>query len=251
MNKKDNLPLYLPQIHTWLLKEYEGNFTSMANTEKIISKLSDKKWLYYFIKNLITDKNSLDLISKSSFIHTTGVIKLILFTNGRSFPELRIHIWKQGFNRELNNLYKYDIHDHRWSYSSNVIIGNIQHNLYSENVSEGEIEKFHYYLFTSLNSLHQNKIDYIGTMGLCKVHSIKMNEGSIYSLDRNIIHSIYPRDDNLCATLMIRQPYLSNVTRIFSTSKKPLNLQSGNIPRISANEIQSILTNLLASHIKF
>lgn len=142
--------------------------------------------------SILNDKKQLELIASKSYNHLNGFSKIIIKDDKENSIKIRLHIWqKKG---EITNAENGDIHDHRWSYVSIPLFGELKETRYKEKLftnSCTEIKKFRYKCFSRGES---EWLNLQGAKEVClkKITTNSRKKGEAYFCKAGEIHTIEP-----------------------------------------------------------
>lgn len=146
-----------------------------------------------------------------SYAHDNGFDKIVLFQDNETKMKMRLHIWHPliipNTKRERQN-----VHNHRWDFSSAVLIG------YADNVSyrfanAGEDgEEFLHYRYYARGSKEHYEVEERGKTTLVCADTRRVVKGDIYSVEAETLHRVDTPDNQLVATLVITHENVGWVT---------------------------------------
>ena len=172
-------------------------------------------------------------VADKSYLHGNGFYKLVLFISGKK-EKLRIHFWPGGVDAEEN------IHCHRWSFSSLIIHGKLNSEIYKEDSSrDANSHKCYLYRKTP----QEASSIFLGDIKLSVENKKKQKAGDFYRLPQGKLHRIIGSDKGSTATIM----YQSSPTKAWNslittnTHIKP-NL---NPPKLTTSQLNSCLVKLV------
>lgn len=182
---------FLGELKSALLKP-ESPDSVMLNIAKDLLAFSCEG-LLSFLHSILLDPRQLESVTRRSYRHGNGFYKLVLDSN-KHF-KLRLHIWLPGELGEEN------IHDHRWAFSSTILCGQLENEVFAEALSD-EAREYPEYLYYAQNSDHPAHIQRNGEVRLvCTKHSIR-HAGDAYSMAPGVLHRIVTTGTGMTATLM-------------------------------------------------
>jgi len=130
-----------------IIKEIGDKIDSFSELGNDYSKIesflfSYKNFLASFVERIISDDYELSRVAKESYSHSNYFDKIVLYKSKVNNFSLRLHIWDKDIHPQI----KSDIHNHRWSFMSIVLLGTIIENNYTKISSKGNLEEFNYSL---------------------------------------------------------------------------------------------------------
>jgi hypothetical protein len=156
-------------------------------------------------------------IADRSYRHVNHFDKIVLIDTGNSLGyRLTLHLWAPPYTEE--ELKDEMIHDHRFSFWSSVLVGN----LVSENftrTSEGpSFQEYRYYPEKIGLSTMSNFYEFMGETGLTTTEPSRVPAGDSYFLLNESIHRVLlPRTEMSC-TLVLRSPRVRSYANVFNTA---------------------------------
>lgn len=146
-----------------------------------------------------------------SYAHDNGFDKIVLFQDSDTRMKLRLHIWHPlvipNTKRPRQN-----VHNHRWDFSSAVLIG------FADNVSyrfakPGEDgEDFFHYRYYARGSKEHYDVEERGKTKLVEIATERVRQGDIYSVHNELLHRVDTPDNQMVATLIITHENVGWVT---------------------------------------
>jgi hypothetical protein len=199
-----------------LLKELphipQGKAVVEANLD-LIRRLGEPTQILAVLERILTDPFAISQNASRSYHHVNHFDKIVLIDSERSFDyRLTIHLWLPPYSeKQLNEEL---IHDHRFSFWSNILAGS----LISENylLSEhGNAYQQYRYIPEERDAL--NFYQFMGEARLAASGIVKRNRGAAYFLSHERIHRVrLPREDMVC-TLVLRGPRACNYSNVYNT----------------------------------
>jgi len=146
-----------------------------------------------------------------SYTHDNGFDKIVLFQDNKTRMKMRLHIWHSRIIPKTKRP-RQNVHNHRWDFSSAVLIG------YADNVSyqfsdPGEDgEEFFHYRYYARGSKEHYEVEERGKARLICAETRRVTKGEVYSVDAETLHRVDTPDDELVATLVITHENVGWVT---------------------------------------
>lgn len=171
------------------------------------------------LRHVLSDPSLLKEIAGRSYHHTNHFDKIVLMdTDNQLGYRLTLHMWTPPYSEfEVNDE---QIHDHRFSFWSNILVGSITFQNYVRDAS-GVMFKEYQYIPERLGvaTVGNYYID-VGQSPLLEVEQSGGKAGESYHLTYNRIHRVVlPRTEMSC-TLVLRGPRQKNYASVFSNSQK-------------------------------
>lgn len=217
--------LSLDQIHTTLetLPKDKSEETVRENLA-LIDQIGQPRAILSLLDHVMNNKEVRANIAKRSYRHVNHFDKIVLVdSEHESGYRLTLHLWLPPYTeKELNDEL---IHDHRFSFWSNVLTGN----LVSENFTRAESGKaFRQYQYTPERRTLSNFYTFKGEFPLSQTTTNEKTAGQSYYLSYERIHRVLlPRTDMTC-TLVLRGPRERNFSNVYNTSYPSTNTQIAN-----------------------
>jgi hypothetical protein len=146
-----------------------------------------------------------------SYAHDNGFDKIVLFQDNETRMKLRLHIWHPRIIPNTKRS-RQNVHNHRWDFSSAVLIG------YADNVSyrfsePGEVgEEFFHYRYYARGSKEHYEVEERGKIKLVCADTRRVAKGDVYSVEAETLHRVDTPNDELVATLVITHENVGWVT---------------------------------------
>jgi|GEM_PF-6228672 hypothetical protein len=146
-----------------------------------------------------------------SYAHDNGFDKIILFQDVETKMKMRLHIWHP---RIIPNTIRarQNVHNHRWDFSSAVLIGYADNVSYRFADSSEDGEEFSHYRYYARGSKEHYEVEERGKARLVLADTRRVTKGEIYSIEAETLHRVDTPDDELVATLVITHENVGWVT---------------------------------------
>jgi hypothetical protein len=167
-----------------------------------------------FLDELTSDKATIEKIAQNSVFHPNGFYKLVI-AEGIRGERVRLHFWTKESNFIVSKR-KPDIHDHFWKFSSLVITGALESQLFVPSTAHSASEYRHYKLFDVSN--HSYKLQTMGNANLLFNGSNICEGGDIYYLSESECHRVECVNDT--ATLVLQGYRQRKDNNIYTTEVK-------------------------------
>ena len=175
-----------------------------AGLEDSICRIAQSVSFTEDIQHLIRDRWALTQLTKRSYVHGNGFVKLELAQHYRS--KLRLHVWfPDAEARE-------DIHDHRWTFASCVLAGTLCSEEFVDDPN-GTVA-CHEYRYTSRSKIHAPVKELVRASRLTCVDRTLRPVGTSYVMRPGELHRIFSSNQSLVATLMITTPPVEDGSRL-------------------------------------
>jgi hypothetical protein len=200
------------------LQEIKGEFTKMMGAgivpdgDTLFAGLdllpADRVGFGRWLQEFMADEDCMKFASKHSYLHANGFEKIVLASFDGSSCKLRLHMWndqKDHPDQEGN------IHNHRWSFASRVLIGQplfevyergtdgIEHNEY-EYIPNGEVGAF---------TLNFTKVTL-----LRRTIRLTLTEGASYSMHHSALHRVTATGPTV--TVVLQGATIAEKSAVFS-----------------------------------
>lgn len=153
-----------------------------------------------------------------SYSHDNGFDKIVLFEDNETRMKMRLHIWYpillSGNHRARQN-----VHNHRWDFSSIVLLGRVDHVTYrfAQSSEEGE-ELFHYRYYARGDKEHYN-LEELGKSRVVETHKESFSAEQLYGVENEVLHRVDVEDQMAAATLVITHENVGWVTNDLLSEK--------------------------------
>lgn len=146
-----------------------------------------------------------------SYRHDNGYDKIVLFQDADTYMKMRLHIW-YPFLMPQTSRPRQNVHNHRWDFSSVVLLGYVEHVTYrfAEPTEEGD-EFFHYRYYARGSKEHYD-LEERGKSKLVCVGTERFEKDTLYSVINSTLHRVDVPDDKDVATLIITHENIGWVT---------------------------------------
>ncbi len=194
------------------LPRIPSNATISANLS-VVRWLAEPRQIINILERLLADPSSISRIAARSYHHVNHFDKLVLVDSEcPSDYRLTLHLWDPPYSeQELNEEL---IHDHRFSFWSHILCGNLVSENYSV-ATNGNVYRQYQYIPEERDAL--NFYRFMGEACLATSGIVRRNAGESYFLSHDRIHRVWlPRKDLVC-TLVLRGPRASNHSNVYNT----------------------------------
>lgn len=154
------------------------------------------------LQAILADEVCLTEISQRSYQHGNGFLKVVLLNHGY---KLRLHIWFAGQPCEEN------IHDHRWSFSSLILAGQLSSEIWVNDRNGHSFTEFEYH---AANVQHEPFKTEKGITQLVCQKVQQYQAGQAYVMPKSTLHRIMNPGHQLVATMMCSAPTEQGTTRL-------------------------------------
>jgi hypothetical protein len=143
-----------------------------------------------------------------SYRHALGFEKIVLLAGKPDFM-LRAHIWRPGIDqREVSE----HIHNHRFSFASRVLTGNLAMDIYTPHSTGEQME---WYQERVAEGDASWDLTHWGRRAIRQLSSMDLAAGSSYHLMADALHRIRPANDTVSATLCLETMSVRNMTDVY------------------------------------
>lgn len=172
-----------------------------------LSSIDNTKTL---IESIVIDDEILEYISRNSFKHHLGFIRLTLFDFDLFRNPIRLHIWDQ----DVNNDYIH-IHNHNSDYYSYVIVGILVLNIYEE-IESSTSSDLEYTKYINPYNAQNYEFHTNGSANIKEKLKVIMSMGSNYFQDNSVFHSVYRQPKKYTSTIFIQSEHQKLDTIIYT-----------------------------------
>ncbi len=146
-----------------------------------------------------------------SYAHDNGFDKIVLFHDAETRMKMRLHIWHPllipGSSRVRQN-----VHNHRWDFSSAVLVGHADNISYRFANADELGEEFFHYRYYARGSKEHYEVEERGKSKLVCLGTQRLMASDIYSVANEVLHRVDTPSDELIATLIITHENVGWVT---------------------------------------
>jgi 8-oxo-dGTP pyrophosphatase MutT (NUDIX family) len=171
----------------------------------------------HLLRELMEHDELLEVIARRSFHHTNHFDKIVLVDGVGTECRVAIHLWRPPFSRE--EFEDEQIHDHRCDFWSTVLFGVVRSQEFVRNAAGQPFAEVRYKPERSRSGRKRNLYRPVGTALLCLDAEVEHSAGIMYHHPWNRIHRIAIADEPT-ASILLRGPYRTNETSIFSNSRR-------------------------------
>jgi hypothetical protein len=219
-----DIPHASPRSYEWVRNHLytlarDCSPSTKAENLSLIGMLGRPDNITAVLRRVMDDKALLSEIANRSYHHTNHFDKIVLVDTGNQLGyRLTMHLWNPPYTEfEVNDE---QIHDHRFSFWSNILVGKIVFQNYVRDASGVMFREYQYIPERLGVSTVGNYYIDVGESPLLEAEPSGWNAGEFYHLSYNQIHRVVlPRAEMSC-TLVLRGPRQKNYASVFSNSQK-------------------------------
>jgi hypothetical protein len=166
-----------------------------------------------FLLSLKNEKSLLTAAAARSYRHHNGFDKIVLVPGDNITPfELRLHVWwgNRG-NKGAEN-----IHDHKWDFSSVVLKGGYDYEIFEVDKTAMNGQRMAEFLFTTREGKRKYSTPFRGQDHLICTSRGSIQRGDSYFLRHNILHRITANGDETTITLLAQGTPVKKGARVFA-----------------------------------
>ncbi|MED7928173.1 hypothetical protein SMD20_28215 [Nonomuraea sp. LP-02] len=199
--------------------------TPTSEQRKELTRIAQEGLLTALLASINLDDQLIAEIALASFRHPLGFDKIVLASR---YPEaqVRLHLWRHANVTNVEH-----IHDHRYAFSSVVLVGSMQAKIYAPHDSGPSFSEF---IETSEPGSGTWKMSPNGTTTIACTKSIYLVSGQAYSMTPESLHQVIPPSE-FSATLLLENRHLRKSTRVLA----PLGEMPNRMPQhVAMNEFE-------------
>lgn len=207
-----------------------------------ISEIAKPSCILAILAETMNDTSMLTAVASRSYRHVNHFDKIVLLDSAQQQGyRLTLHLWIPPYTeKELNDEL---IHDHRFSFWSSVLTGN----LVSENFSRSEVgtmfQQYQYVPEKRGLSTMANFYQFIGPAALARAEPSWKSPGESYYLSYERIHRVLLPRASVTCTLVLRGPRQRNHSNVYNTTYPTTNTQMENM-MFSEDQVRERLSKL-------
>lgn len=178
-------------------------------------------------------------LAAGSYQHENGFTKLYLGSCAQGRLKVRAHYWPARAGDSASN-----VHNHRFSFTSHVLRGHLNHTVYRETPVGRE---FNHYKYKPRLASTEYVLEYLRTALLDKVSETTLATGTIYDFASTDLHTSEPVGDQRVITLFVEdRSTLSDTCDVYSMKYPPRTLTL-DAPALEPAEWKKSLANLISA----
>jgi hypothetical protein len=215
-----------------------------AENLALIGRLGRRHNVIAVLRHILDHQPLLREIAGCSYRHTNHFDKIVLLDSGSQLGyRLTMHLWIPPYSEQEAN--DEQIHDHRFSFWSAILVGKIVFQDYARDAS-GVVFNEYQYIPEKLNvSTVGNFYIDVGESPLLETGRSGGMAGEFYYLPYSRIHRVVLPSADMSCTLVLRGPRQKNYASVFSNSRKYN--PSANVmfsPRALAGKLSMVLDEI-------
>lgn len=171
------------------------------------------------INQILGDPALLGTIAARSYHHTNHFDKIVLVDGGKSSSyRLTLHMWNPPYTEA--EVVDEQIHDHRFSFWSNVLVGCLASQNFARDATGQLFEEYQYIPEKRSLSTVGNFYIPVGEAPLLETAPSLAAASTSYHLPFYRIHRVVLPQSDITCTLVLRGPRQKNYASVFSMSRK-------------------------------
>lgn len=190
------------------------------------------------LDDIVSSKQSIEVIASRSFKHTNGFFKIVLHGLSPHEIKLRLHFWPTGSASHTDA----DPHNHRWTFLSVPLFGALYEERYRVAAKNGQPEMHE--LACSPRSSERIKVTSKNACHLARYRIYTRRPGELYSCRAGVIHRLFPVDWRPAATLVLTLPPLASTAAVFKIGPSASSTTSLSAPSLTVTELRTLLSKI-------
>ena len=193
--------------------------TTIKDNLALIKMLGQPVVAINILRQILDDRQLLKEVASRSYRHTNHFDKIVVIDSGNNLGyRLTLHLWNPPYSEQETQ--DEQIHDHRFSFWSSVLVGRIVFQNYARDASGTIFNEYQYIPEKrDLATMRNFYID-VGGSPLLEGAPTKGKTGDVYHLPYNCIHRVVLPSSEMTCTLVLRGPRQKNYASVFSNSRK-------------------------------
>jgi hypothetical protein len=189
----------------------------------------------YLLLDILNNESHLDFIAAQSYMHYNGFYKIPLINVQN--VKLRLHYW----NSLNNESFEENIHDHRWDFSSLILLGGYTNEIFAEDNDGSEYEEYHYYPRENKQSY---QLSYVKNSKLILDRCEQITKGDCIIFPKGCLHRVKPVVNNNTVSIFLQGKVQASYARVLN--KIGVIDKSETIPAqsICKNKLKDILLSI-------
>lgn len=206
----------------------DSSDTTIQRNLSLVGMMAEPERMLRLLRQILDDETVLAGISGRSYRHVNHFDKIILVDSGdRQGYRLTLHLWAPPYTEdELDDEL---IHDHRFSFWSNILTGN----LISQNFVRAEdgalFRQYRYVPQKRDVSTMENFYEFVGETVLRTIEPSNERAGQSYYLSYERIHRVVLPTTSMTCTLVLRGPRRREHSNVFNTAYPSADTRLSNV----------------------
>lgn len=187
------------------------------------------------IDALLGDSTAIDVIAARSYEHPNGFRKIVLGAD-KDGSKLRLHVWPSNFLGTESN-----VHNHRWSFSTLVLVGGMTSTWHNLTVSKTEGQEFHRFRYRPGSPGGEYELVDDGLAYAKSVSTRSLTPGESYWIRAEQLHSVLVQPGTM--TLVDQDAPTREYTDVLRKVELPP--QQRVLPLVSSADVAQAATDAL------
>lgn len=235
------MPEYNKKVHR-VLSEVAVNSTPLVGiySDRRLTEILGVNSASRIVREILDDDRALSEVAARSYTHTNGFDKFTLLSNKEPEFKLRLHAWWPAKNNDQNGEF---IHDHRWSFRSTTLFGNVHVETFTERDGGEPMYRHEYQPRDDAKEIYCLRV--VGRSSLASDLMFTLAPNSTYTMGPDLLHRVIRAGDGATITLFVRWSTTRPTASVFA--KAPiLDERILSVPSFTRDELRSKLKNVLA-----
>lgn len=202
----------------------------LESYKSLLDFFSLQQNLNQIVNQVLGDGYLKNLIAKRSYNHFNGFYKIILYSSVNY--KLRLHIWAPT----KNDLHIENIHYHRWSFMSKILLGEYTNYCYEISPHGVLMNKYIYYPRNGSNNYQLVKS---GVEKLAQIEQKILRKNSYLISKPYELHRVIPNREVYSASLMLQGKNELDFSLVYNENFIEENIDS---PSLTSKELNDVLT---------
>jgi len=234
-NATDVLGTLSPHVHDSAV--YDENIS-------ILEHLADPLYIRGLLVKIRKNRRLLSKVASRSYRHVNHFDKIVLV--GNNDPQgyrLTLHLWAPPYNKQA--LSDELIHDHRFSFWSQVVAGVLTADNFEEG-QDGPLYRKYRYIPEARDRTFKDFYEFCVYTHLRKIAPTQLQYGNRYAVVGPLIHQVILPRNNVTCTLVLRGPRVRSYANVFNTEYPADNTQFDN-QMFTADQMATKLETLMSN----
>lgn len=198
--------------------------------------LSEPQILSVLIGVIRNNKANYQKLLKESYYHENGFHKIVLLS-GKTF-KIRLHHFGITAKAAMEN-----IHDHRWTFSSSILYGKLDMDLFEVSAKPKGAETLYHFVYNSNKESGSYDVERQGLVFLNKIATSSFVAGDCYLMYPSDLHRIVNKQGQESITMIITGKPHSSECNLYA--KRPIRDEEKSVVNYSAEQMENMLDIIL------
>lgn len=231
---------YIDKVHRALSEMSVSGVPNIGTySDRNLTDILSIKSASLIVREIIEDDEALSEVAARSYTHSNGFDKFTLVSNEEPEFKLRLHAWWPNNNGQHGEF----IHNHRWSFRSTTLCGNVHVETFTERDGGEPMYRHEYQPRDEKKEVYGLKV--VGRSSLASDLMFTLAPNSTYTMGPDLLHRVIQASNEATITLFVRWSTTQPTASVFANAPI-LDERILSVPSFTRDELRTKFTDVLA-----